>query len=207
MRGIELLLERGLRLNLKSILLKANRHELDAMIALAERLGVRFRFDGMLWPRLDGGQEALAQRLSPAEVVALDHEYPERQQEFADLARRTSREPVRAERVYACGAGRHTFHIDCAGRLSVCMMSRQPGYDLLSGGFQDGWQTALAAELTKTRTLDTPCRNCTVNSLCTQCPGWSQAAHGDDESLVEYVCEIGRLRAAQVIPEAIACPG
>jgi radical SAM protein with 4Fe4S-binding SPASM domain len=207
MRGIDLLLDRGLRLNLKSVVLRANQHEMEEMRAIAERLDVPFRFDGVLWPRLDGGQEALRQRLSPAEVVALDREYPERQQEYADLARKFSSDPVRAERVYACGAGQHSFHVDCAGRLSVCMMTRQPAYDLLSGSFQEGWEGALAAELSKTRSLDTPCRTCTANSLCAQCPGWSRAVHGDDETPVEYICEIGRLRAAQAIPDIMAHSG
>ena len=197
-RGIELLLERGLRLNLKSVLLRSNCHELEAMQAFAERLGVSFRFDGLLWPRLDSGQAALAERLSPAEVVALDLGYPERQREYEDLVSRAGPGPARAERVYACGAGQRSFHVDCAGRLSVCMMSRRPAYDLLHGSFQEGWEEVLGAELSRVRTLDTPCQACTVGVLCTQCPGWSQMVHGDDETPVDYVCEIGRLRAAQM---------
>ena len=51
LRAIELVLERGLRLNLKSVVLRANRHELDAMAALAAQFGVSYRFDGVLWPR------------------------------------------------------------------------------------------------------------------------------------------------------------
>jgi radical SAM protein with 4Fe4S-binding SPASM domain len=132
-------------------------------------------------------------------VVALDREYPKRQREYEDLIARTSPGPVRAERVYACGAGQRSFHVDSAGLLSVCMMSRQPAYDLLHGSFQEGWEKVLGAELSKVRTLDTLCRTCTVGALCTQCPGWSQMVHGDDETPVDYVCEIGRLRAAQMV--------
>jgi radical SAM protein with 4Fe4S-binding SPASM domain len=206
LRGIELLLERGLRLNLKTVLLKANRHELEAMRAYAEQVGVPYRFDGVLWPRLDGDQSPFAQRLSPSEVIALDREYPERQQEFDRLYRDFGDVPVRSEYVYSCGAGYRTFHVDCAGRLSLCMMARQPAYDLLQGGMQEGWEEFLGAVLRKKRTLDTPCRTCTVGALCTQCPGWSQLVHGDDETPVEYMCELGRLRAAQTVLSAGASP-
>lgn len=198
MRAIDLLLERGLRLDLKSVLLRSNRHELEAMRVFAEGLGALFRFDGVLWPRLDGGQAALAERLPPEEVVALDREYPERQWEYKDLIARTGPGQVRGERVYACGAGQRSFHLDCAGQLSVCMMTRRPAYDLLRGSFQEGWEKVLGAELSKVRTLESPCPTCTVGVLCTQCPGWSQAVHGDDETPVDYVCKMGQLRAAQI---------
>jgi radical SAM protein with 4Fe4S-binding SPASM domain len=201
-RGIELALDRGLRLNLKTVLLQANRHELDAMRLYAKRLGVRYRFDGVVFPRLDGSQMPAAQRLSPAEVVALDRQYPERQQEFDQLYRRCAGAPVRSEYVFSCGAGYRSFHADSAGRLSVCMLARRPAYNLLDGSFQEGWEEFLGAALRKKRTLDTPCRTCSVGALCTQCPGWSQLVHGNDETPVEYVCELGRLRAAQTVAPA-----
>lgn len=205
MRAIELVLERGLRLNLKSVVLRANRHELEDMKATAEQLGVQYRFDGVLWPRLDGGQDALAQRLSPGEIVALDGQYPERQAEYDRLYRQFGATPVRSEYVFGCGAGRRSFHVDSGGRLSLCMMARRPSYDLLEGSFQEGWEV-LGSALRRKRTLDVPCRTCTVGALCTQCPGWSQLAHGDDETPVDYVCEMGRLRARQMAGSAVAGP-
>ncbi len=206
MRGIELALERGLRLNLKSVLLRANVHQLGQMKALAERLGVEYRFDGVLFPRLDGAPMLGDQRLNPEEIIALDREYPERQREFDRLYRDFGETPVRSEYVYSCGAGQRSFHVDSAGRLSACMMARQPSYDLLQGNFQEAWEEFLDAVLRKKRVLDTPCRTCTVGALCTQCPGWSQLAHGDDETPVAYICEIGRLRAQQTRVSVAASP-
>jgi radical SAM protein with 4Fe4S-binding SPASM domain len=206
MRGIELVLERGLRLNLKSVLLGANRHELDAMRAFSEERGISYRFDGVLFPRLDGDQGPAAQRLSPDEVIALDRQYPERQREFDRLHRELGTTSVRSEYVYSCGAGYRSFHIDSTGRLSLCMMARRPAYNLLEGEFQKGWEEVLGAALRRKRALDTPCTTCTVGALCTQCPGWSQLAHGDDETPVEYVCEIGRLRAAQTVASVATSP-
>lgn len=198
LRGIELALDRGLRLELKSVLLRTNRHELKTMRAMAEEYGVPYRFDGVLWPRRDGTGQPPDQRLSPAEVIALDEEYPERQQELGRRYQEYAGEMVRNERVYTCLAGHRSFHIDCAGRMSLCMMARRPAYDLTQGSFLEGW-AFLGTALTKQRTLDTPCRTCTAGSLCMQCPGWSQAVHGDDETPVDYVCEIGRLRVARAM--------
>jgi len=168
--GIDLLLERGIRLNLKSVILKSNRHELDAMRALADSLGVAYRFDGVLWPRLYGGQAPLAERLAPEEVVALDGLYPERRDELEDLVRRMGFGPTRADRVYVCGAGKRAFHIDSAGRLSACMMARRPAYDLPRGTFRDGWSNFIEGVVSQERTLQTRCRTCELNVLCVQCP-------------------------------------
>lgn len=139
-QGIELLLDRDLRLILKSVLLSTNRHELAEMRALADQLGVKFRYDGTLWPRLDGGQQPYDYRLSIQEMVALDREDPERQQEWAKTAEAFSGQLVRSEYVYSCGAGLRSFHIDSTGRMSICTMSRRPAYDLLHTSFQEAWE-------------------------------------------------------------------
>lgn len=193
-RGIELLLARGLPLSLKAILLTTSRHELPEMQALAAQLGVRFRYDGMLWPRLDGDQRPFDYRLSVKEMVNLDYADVERQCEWDRMARTFGGRPVRAENVYCCGAGLRSFHVDCSGRLTVCTMARMPHQDLRQMSFAEGWER-LGAVRQQKRQLNTPCRSCTVGGLCTQCPGWSQVVHGDDETPVEFVCELGRLRA------------
>ncbi|MDD5371757.1 MAG: radical SAM protein, partial [Anaerolineaceae bacterium] len=65
MQGIELLLARGLPLQLKTMVMKANRREVEAMKGFAESRGVGFRYDPLLVGGLDGNQELFAQRLSP----------------------------------------------------------------------------------------------------------------------------------------------
>jgi radical SAM protein with 4Fe4S-binding SPASM domain len=195
-RGIELLLQRGLPLILKAVLVTTNRHELPDMRAIAEQLGVKFRYDGMLWPRLDGGQQPFDYRLSPQEMIALDSEDPERQHQWDHVAESFSGQLVRAEYVYSCGAGLRSFHVDSAGRLSACTMARRPAHDLLRMSFRESWES-LGVLRQQRRRQDTACRTCTVGALCSQCPGWSQAVHGDDETPVAFVCELGRLRGAR----------
>jgi len=192
-RGIDLLLQRGLRVTLKSVLLTTNLHELPETRALAERLGVRFRYDGTLWPRLDRGRQAFDYRLSVAQMIALDEADPERQVQWDRMAAAPGGQLPRTEYVYDCGAGLRSFHIDSAGKTSVCTMSRRVTYDLLQVPFQEAWERLGGLRKLK-RQLNTACRTCTVGGLCSQCPGWSQAIHGDDETPVDYLCELGRLR-------------
>src|SRR5436190_13219375 len=53
MRGITLLLQRGLPLVLKTVAVTLNKHEVWDMQRFAEDLGVDFRFDSMMNPRID----------------------------------------------------------------------------------------------------------------------------------------------------------
>lgn len=196
MAGLQMLAGRGLRLGLKGVLLRENCHELEAMRAFAGGLGLEFRYDGLLWPRLDGGQQPYAHTLSAREVADLDLCDEERMQAWADVYREYGGRTSRADYAFECGAGFRSFHVDCGGRLSLCMMARLPGYDLLHGSFQAGWQS-FEPLLGQMRSPEIACRTCTAGVFCPQCPGWSLLVHGDCETPVDRVCELGRLRAAQ----------
>ena len=68
LRGIRLLLDRGLPLKLKTVGTSVNRHEVIGMKEFAEQeLGVEFKFDSLINPRIDCSQAPLAVRLTPEE--------------------------------------------------------------------------------------------------------------------------------------------
>ena len=85
LRGIKLLKERGLPLKLKTVATSINKHEVLAMRRFAEdELGVEFKMDGQINPRIDCSQSPLAVRLTPEEVVALDMSAPKGVSEYRD---------------------------------------------------------------------------------------------------------------------------
>jgi len=75
MRGIELLLERGLPLSLKTVVMTLNRDEFFDIKAWADELGVDFRFDASLFGGM-GDTEPPKYRLSPEEVLKIELAYP-----------------------------------------------------------------------------------------------------------------------------------
>lgn len=196
-QGVELLLERKIPVSLKAMVITLNKHELGEMLALAERYGKELRFDGTIWPRLDGSQAPYQVRLSAQEMLEMDFFTENRSNEWEEQADKFSGQQVRNEYVFSCGAGLRSFHIDSAGMMSICTMVRKPAFDLMKTDFQQAWE-AFGALRNKKRVLRTRCETCTVGALCTQCPGWSQAVHSDEETPVDYVCELGRQRAARI---------
>lgn len=195
--GLELLHQSGLNFGLKSVILSVNKHELSAMQALAERFAQRLRYDGTVWPRLDGTDDAFGTRLSVQEMLDLDCGDPQRMASWSQAYKLGQGLTFRDERVFRCGAGFRSFHIDSSGRMSVCMMARQATYDVTETGFVSAWQK-LGTLRTMKRSRASICLSCTAAGVCSQCPGWSQLAHGDNESVYDYICQLAKEREQQI---------
>jgi radical SAM protein with 4Fe4S-binding SPASM domain len=194
MRGIDLLLERGLPLNLKAMAMTLTVAEIPAMKAYAESRGVDFRFDPMICNDIDQTQAPFALRLPADEVAKLDSTNPARVQAWREFYQKQS-EVVRDERyLFSCGAGINAYHIDPFGQLSICMSARRPSYDLRQGSFQEGWEEFLR-QVRFAPAEKSACRQCSLHSLCGICPGWSDSENQNFSKPVEYLCQIGHRRA------------
>jgi len=196
-QGIELLRERNVPFSLKTMILTINYQEFEAIRNIADQFGVKFRYDGLLWPRLDGGQKTSKYQLPPDELINIEFSDPSIYPLWIELAESHQGEMCRHKNVYNCGIGRHSFHIDAAGNLSGCIAVRRPSLNLLEMSFAEGWEK-LGLFYKQERHLDTPCRTCTLNNLCNQCPGWSQAVFDDNETPVRLLCDLAYLRAEKV---------
>ena len=194
MRGIDLLLERGIPLKLKTIVMQWNKHEFEAVKAFAESKGVGFRYDAMLIGAMNGVDGPFSQRLEPAEVVALEHPNAQLQREFQALYDRLAGAQL-DDRLYKCGAAKNTYHIDPYGQLAPCILSRAQQYDLRSGSFRQGWEMFLQALRLQTAPRVEQCKDCHLLVLCGQCPGKSSLENGSLIEPVDFFCQIGRLRA------------
>ena len=194
-RGIGLLLERDIRLSLKTVLLTLNQHELSDIGAYAKSLGVSFRYDPMINAGINGPHDPVAYRLTPKDIVRFDLADAERAEEWQTFCERFVRERGDHRYLYVCGAGLHAFHIDPYGKLSLCLMSREPDYDLRQGTFHEGWYEFLSQVRYQEPGESYQCNRCELLSLCGQCPGWARLEHSDPERPVEFLCQVAHRRA------------
>lgn len=193
-RGIDLLLERGLPLGLKTSVMTLNQHELGQMQSFASGLGVQFRFDPILNPALNGSARPVNLRLSPEEVVTIEKADPDRARLWPEKFRNNEVVPSSERQMYLCGAGRQGFHIDAAGRLCPCLVSRQTSYDLRNGSFKEGWEKFLPEATGRLYSERFECLGCELRRVCPQCPALAELEHGDAEKRVEFLCEVTKLR-------------
>jgi radical SAM protein with 4Fe4S-binding SPASM domain len=199
LRGIKLLRERGLPLKLKTVATSINKHEIFAMKQFAEEeLGVEFKFDGQINPRIDCSQSPLAVRLTPEELVALDFHTPNRASEYRKLVQHDLENPPQQARnttVYFCGGGVNGFAINARGEMSICLISQQETFDVRRVGLTQAWEQSLREVRARDRTRVTKCVECRIQSLCGMCPANGELESGDQESPVEFLCNAAHLRA------------
>jgi radical SAM protein with 4Fe4S-binding SPASM domain len=199
LNGIHLLMDRKLPLKLKTMAITRNHHEIHDMKRFVEKcLGLEFKFDAMINPRLDCSQSPLDVRLTPAEVVALDLRYSERAGEWKHFAERfikPENETENPTNLYVCGAGNNSFAVNPYGRLSPCVLSATDSYDLRLGSFREGWETHLAAVRKKKASRLTKCSTCRLKSMCGMCPANSELECADPEAPVDFLCQVAHLRA------------
>jgi radical SAM protein with 4Fe4S-binding SPASM domain len=202
LRGIRLLKNRGLPLKLKTVATSINKHEVMAMRRFAEEeLGVEFKMDGQINPRIDCSQSPLAVRLSPEEVVALDMSTPKTREEYLKLAKRDLEKPAglaQIDTMYFCGGGMRSFAINAYGEIGICVISQQETFSIRESGVRAVWEGALLRLRQRKRTRLTKCSQCRIQSLCGMCPANGEMENGDRETPVEFLCHVAHLRAEAI---------
>ena len=210
-RGLGLLIDGGLKVRLKAMVLRSNMHEMEEIARFCrERTKDYYRFDSLLHLRFDGdparNEEIKAERLSPAQVVAVERADEEH---FAALRRGCDEgtlvcpelEQEEDDRLFRCGAGATSFAVGFEGTFRLCSSLWQPGttYDLHRGTLREAWE-GFAPRVREMRGARPEflerCRQCSLLNLCLWCPAHAALETGAMDKWVAYFCEVAHARAA-----------
>ncbi|MFH1772366.1 MAG: radical SAM protein [Candidatus Omnitrophota bacterium] len=197
LEGINRLIERKVKFSLKTMALTINLAEIEAISRYAEDLGVSFRIDASINSTIESSSAPCRYRISPQEAVGLDFSNKKRSESWNKFLKQY---PLNNEsgNIYNCSAGVTSFHIDPEGNLSPCVMARKPSCDITAGPFGNAWNNDIAQALKEKLSYNNPCRICQISNLCSQCPGWSQFEHNDNQATVSYLCQTAHLRAEKL---------
>jgi MoaA/NifB/PqqE/SkfB family radical SAM enzyme len=200
-RVVDQLLERGVAVGLKTMILRDNEGEVASIDALARDLGVPFRLDPLVTPRLDGDLDPLEQRVDPERAVEIEMQVDAYKRSMAKSYREWLAEPVDetvpANRLYLCGAGQASFHVDPQGVMHPCILS-PIGYDALAMRFAGAWQAVTRAVDAATWDDVSICAGCADILLCGYCPGLFALEKGSPSQPPRYVCRLGENRRRAV---------
>ena len=208
MRGLNLLLQNGLKVRLKAMAIRSNFKELPQIAQFCrERTKDYFRFDPLLHLRYDRNlarnEEIKSERLTPQEIVAI---------EMADSERFNSLEKgcdnlinlefsnSTSDKLFTCDTGAGAFNVSFDGNLHLCTSLYHPDcvYNLRKGSLADAWQNFIPKikdmRSNNKRFLNT-CRICPIMNLCLWCPAHSYLETGEMDSWVEYFCQVAHERA------------
>lgn len=208
-RGLSLLEEGGVRVRFKAMALRSNVHELPAMSEFCRtHTKDYYRFDPLLHCRFDGDQarnkEIRAERLSPEEIVAVEHADAERfgamEKGCGDLIDESFCE-IGCNHLFHCGAGNGSFNVGYDGTFRLCSSLWAPGttYDLRTGSLKEAWEKVVP-RVRDMRSRDPEflesCRKCPIVNLCLWCPAHAHLETGAMDRRVDYFCRVAHARAA-----------
>ncbi|MCP4669550.1 MAG: radical SAM protein [Deltaproteobacteria bacterium] len=193
LKGIQGLLDHHVNVKLKTILMTLNRHEFYDIENMAREWGLKFRFDPAIFPRINGDKTPLSLRVAPEEAVEKEFSDEERSRQWKDYFERIEGYSV-TDTLYTCGTGLTSFHIDAFGSLKPCLMVNNLQYDLLSGGFMEGWRNVMPRIRERKAGPRFACNACEMAILCGFCPAFFARENGAEDVPSEYLCALGQHR-------------
>jgi radical SAM protein with 4Fe4S-binding SPASM domain len=198
LNGIQQLLDHGVKVTLKTVIMTLNQHEFFDIEDMAKAYGVKFRFDPAIFPCLNGDKTPLRFRIEPQAAIKNELSDEKRRDQWRDFFDRFRDAPTRDD-LYQCGAGLAMFHVDPYGTLRPCVMVKTPQYDLLTGSFLGGWNDVISAILDKKAGPNNGCNQCEKKTLCGYCPGFFDLENGSEYVHSAFLCAMGHYRFQALI--------
>ncbi len=205
---IKILAKTGIRLILKSNCLKQNKDEIAKIKRWTEDLlgkpaakKYRFKYDPMIYPRLNGDKTPCNYRLSFEELAGLRKQDPDIWEEY-QKGLHTDFPDLKQERnlLYRCNSWMQQFFINPYGRLKFCIFSDKFSVDLKTTPFKEGFYRWPSQILNERFNTNSKCKDCSLRPVCYHCPARAYLETGDEESPVAYYCELAKKMAKQMSP-------
>ncbi len=177
LNGVALLKEAGIRIRMNIIVLKENVGSMDAAVAFAKQNGFPFHCFSKISPTLGGS------------CAPKTHQISFREMEKTFMHNKSKGDFCENKGKSECNAGRKSFHIDASGRMFICKMYRNKGFDLLKGKLEAG-KERLNDVLASIDTGRVQCKKCDVKVFCQFCEVQIQ-----QENDLDSICNFVRLKA------------
>lgn len=192
--------KRNIKLILKSNCLKENKNEICKIKAWTEELlgkpsekKYRFKYDPMIYPRLNNDTSSCLHRLSFTELAELKKQDPDIWKEHEKEIRGEFPKFRRDKTfLYQCSAWMTNFFINPYGRLKFCSFTNKFSADLKKVSFKEGFYNVFPRLLNEKFKTDSKCKECELSAICYHCPARAFLETGDEEAPVPYYCELAK---------------
>ncbi|MBT7618606.1 MAG: radical SAM protein [Calditrichaeota bacterium] len=169
-RAVECLIENGVRVVLKMIVMRKNVNELGELVRYAQECNVRFRWSSVLTPRNDGDVSFMKDmRLSDNELRTItEREFSLDEEPSPDLLLKAFDD---LENKIPCSAGHTTCGILPDGTVLACPQFVQGTNNLKDSGFLEIWNesTHFKAIRNITESNLPECETCAAKFFCFRC--------------------------------------
>ena len=173
-RNIEWMVQKGIPLVVKSVILSLNVHEMEALSNLCHRLGVTFHPTLRIFPSRDPHRSPERLRLKTEEIIHFRKK--KKQAGYNKL-----REPDPSPEEFICNAGREACSISADGKVYPCVALRWECGDLKKTSFHQIWfHSPILEKIRSYQEKDfRDCLHCQWKVRCNFCPGMGFSEEGD----------------------------
>ena len=199
LRAMRLLRERGIRIVMKTPLMRENVHQYHALRALADELGAQFRYDTTITPKDNGSLEPLKHRLTQNDLVWLMRETlnPETYKPAPDVPTRRT-----------CGIGTNALVIDPYGNVYPCVQTRAKAGNVREQSVRDIWENSPVWQDMDGLTISAlpVCNTCELRTMCSRCHGLALVEDGDLYGPAYANCRSAMARRQVLIEAGVLAP-
>jgi len=200
-KNIKKLVKNNLPLIIKTNLMKENKDEIIKIkkwteIILGPALNknhFKFKYDHLIYPRLNQDKTPTQQRLSFKEVLEVFKKDPDLWREYQEELHKDFPDFSRdGDYLYHCNAWMKQFFINPYGKLKFCSFYEKFSVDLKKTSFKKGFYENFPLLLKERFKTDSQCRTCPLRPLCYFCPARAYLEKNDEEAPIEYYCEFAK---------------
>ena len=205
-RGLELLKDSGLPFALKTKAMNWNRGAMPAIRQFVESFGQEFGFTTSLSPRLNGDLSSLTYRVAAGDVVALheDERAADGDKERCGLS--TDLPSPGTDRLYRCGCGTDTIHINAWGELGTCTLQYERRVSLRANPLADAIELLFREIRGLKYEGDSSCLTCDVHTFCDKKPSDARWECGTAEAPIPYDCDVAHALAESTLQQTLIHP-
>ncbi len=210
MRGINLLLKNNIKINLKTIALKTNIHQLPEISDFCKAINNSyFRLDPFLRLRIDRNknrnEEIRNERLTKEEIILLELTDSNRLKALKNLCKELIMQDfshLQCHHLFHCGGGNWSFTLGYDGKFRMCPLLSHPDctYDLKEGSLKEAWNNFVpivkAMESDNNHFLEN-CRKCPLINICMWCPANAYLETGKLDGSIDFFCNLAHARALE----------
>ena len=172
MRGIKLLLERGVRCIIKTPIMKENIEQISEIQEQARQMGISFQYDLTIVPKHTGDVSPLKHRPSDDQLLAFlrEHVTPDSWTLYA----------LEDEHRF-CGIGLSSLTVSPYGEIYTCVGARVSAGNLRTSSLEKIWHDSPVWEETGNLTISKlpVCSTCELRQYCVRCHGTAAFEDGD----------------------------
>lgn len=192
LNGIDLLMQAGIKVELRTTITRTNIGDIEAMDAIAQKRKLDISHVLSLVKSVRGAASDVEnQRLSAAEMknvsikeISCDDD--------SEVVYKGPPKKVRAnDQPMYCSAGKSSYWISWDGELLPCLLMNEPFFDPFNSSFIDAWEKLKFS--IPGITAPKECSYCEFKPYCSVCPAKLQAETGSFEKISPYICELAKM--------------